>query len=243
MDSTDIRAVLAPKGHVRAAINLGNAALAQRDEASGALSGVTVDLARSLAEELGVELETVLFNGAGKVTDAAGDAVWDVAFLAIDPKRAEVIAYSEPYVLIESTYAVPAESPIQGCDELDRPGVTLVVAQGSAYDLHLSKAIRQAELVRAPTPGESFDLYRQGGHTAVAGVRESLIKAFGDDPTVRILPDAFATIRQAMALPIASAAAVPFLNAFLSARKANGFVRRALDASGRTDLVVPMAAG
>jgi len=239
MDAVDVRAQLAPKGPLRAAINLGNTALAQFNRQSGELSGVAVDLARALAETLAVELECIAFDGAGKVCAAAGDDIWDVGFLAIDPKRAEMVAYSQAYVLIESTYAVPADGPIRTCDDLDRAGARLVVATGSAYDLYLSKTVRQAKLVRGPTPTESFDLYRQGDFTAVAGVRESLVSAFGDDPTVRILDDAFATIRQAMAVPIASAVTIAFVDSFVAARKADGFVRRSLDASGRDGLIVP----
>lgn len=239
MERSEARAILAPGGTLRAAINFGNAALAER-LADGSAGGVTAALAHALAEDLGVPLDIVTFEGAGKVFAAAGEDVWDVAFLAIDAKRAGAIAYTEPYALLEAVFAVPATSEDRSTQALDRPGARLVVAKGSAYDLALSETIRHAELVRAPTPGESFALYREGGYTAVAGVRQSLEAAFADDPSVRLLDDVIGTIAQAMAVPKAKAAALSYLDGFIAARKADGFVRAALDAGrGRGLRIAP----
>jgi polar amino acid transport system substrate-binding protein len=61
---------LAPTGKLRAAINVSNIVLAQRDPAGGEPHGITVDLARELARRLGVPIELVIFQSAGRVTDA-----------------------------------------------------------------------------------------------------------------------------------------------------------------------------
>jgi polar amino acid transport system substrate-binding protein len=232
------RDILAATGRLRAAINLGNAALASRDTETGTLGGVSPALARALADELGVGIEFATYEGAGKVFDAVDEDAWDLAFLAIDPKRAEKIGYTAPYVVIEGTYAVAHDAPDTACAALDRPGARLMVARNSAYDLYLTKHLRHAEIVRAPTPPDSFAMYRRGGYAAVAGVRQSLEAAYRDDPTIRILPDAITTIRQAIAVPLRKAEALEFLDAFIEARKADGFVRTALDTAGRTDVAV-----
>ncbi|MEF7613620.1 transporter substrate-binding domain-containing protein [Aquincola sp. MAHUQ-54] len=99
---------LAPSGRIRCAINLGNSVLAQRDPSGGKLRGVSVDLARALGERLGVEIELVLFDAAGKVFEAMASGAWDVAFLAEDPKRASHILFTLPYLGIEGAYMVPA---------------------------------------------------------------------------------------------------------------------------------------
>lgn len=85
--SPEITNALAPTGKVRAAINFGNSVLAQKDPATGAARGVSVDLARELGGRLGVPVELVTFDAAGKVFDALGSNAWDVAFLAIEPQR------------------------------------------------------------------------------------------------------------------------------------------------------------
>ena len=64
------RSELAPTGKLRAAINFGNPVLAQKDQASGEPRGVSVDLARELGRRLGVPVELVTFDAAGKVFEA-----------------------------------------------------------------------------------------------------------------------------------------------------------------------------
>src|SRR5471030_1371274 len=79
---------LAPTGKLRAAINLGNSVLAQNDEVTGKPKGITPDLSRELGKRLGVPVELVTYNAAGKVFDAAKKDEWDIAFVAIEPARA-----------------------------------------------------------------------------------------------------------------------------------------------------------
>nr|WP_245197740.1 transporter substrate-binding domain-containing protein [Jiella mangrovi] len=225
---------------MRVAINLGNASLAQRDPETGELSGVSVALARALSAALQAELHVSTYPGAGKVVADAGADVWDVAFLAIDPKRREVVAYSSPYVLIEAKAVVPAGSSLLHVDELDRDGVSLLVAANSAYDLYLSEHARAMTLVRAETPGASFDGFKADPSCAdaVAGVAQSLEKAFGGEKSFRFLEGRITAIEQAMALPIRNAGLVDALTGFVEARKRDGFVREALDLTGMHSLVV-----
>ncbi len=231
-------AVLAPHGRLRAAINLGNAALAQRDAGTGELGGVSVALARELARRLGRELELVAFDGAGKVFAARDDDRWDIAFLAIDPLRAQSIAYTPPYVIIEGTFAVRADSPIRQVADADRPGQRLLVAHNSAYDLFLSKSLAHAEIVRAPTPAQSLEQFVASDHAAVAGVRQTLEAFFAERSGYRILADSFTTIQQAMAVAHQRRSALGLLAGFIEEQKRSGFVRAALDRSGRQDVAV-----
>ncbi|MCK5931607.1 MAG: transporter substrate-binding domain-containing protein [Fulvimarina manganoxydans] len=227
-------------GKLKVAINLGNAALARQDEMTGDLSGVTVALARRLCDEIGAEPDFILFEGAGKVVAAAPSDAWDIAFLAIDKERAEAIAYSDPYVLIEATAVVRQDSQLSHVDELDRPQTRLLVARNSAYDLYLTANARHLDLVRAETPKASFDRFRSepGSADAVAGVRQSLETAFATDPGFRFLDGAISAIEQAMALPIAKSALASALSDFVQRAKQDGFVRQALDESGQTSLTV-----
>ena len=129
---------LAPTGKLRAAINYGNPVLAQRDPATGQPRGISADLARELGKRLGVPVEFVTFDAAGKVFDALGSGAWDVAFLAIDPARAAEIDFTAPYVIIEGGYLVPVSSPLRAIGDVDREGVRIAVGNKSAYDLYLT---------------------------------------------------------------------------------------------------------
>ena len=239
--STTIANVLAPSGHLRAAINFGNGVLAQRDAQTGAPRGVSVDLARELGRRLGVPVDLVTFDGAGKVTDALKTSAWDVAFLAIDPVRANEITFTAPYVLIEGTYLVPDASPLRTIEDVDRAGVRVAVARGSAYDLFLTRALQHAQLVRAGTGPEAMETFRRDGLEAVAGVKQAIVAQAAAHPGTRVVPGRFMIIEQAVGIPKAHDAGAAYVRAFVEEMKASGFVARALAASGQTDASVAPA--
>ena len=125
--ATQIIERLAPGGRLRASINVGNAVLARRETPSGPPSGVSVDIARAFAERLGVKVDFIVFDSAAQSVDAVAEGKADIGFFAVDPKRGENIAFTEPYLLIEGWYLVPEKSPIVRNDEVDRPGRRVVV--------------------------------------------------------------------------------------------------------------------
>src|SRR5215468_9673176 len=91
----DVVKEIAPTGKLRAAINLGNAVLAQKG-ADGAPQGISVDLSRELARRAGVPIELVAFEAAGKVFEAMKAGNVDLAFIAIEPVRAADLEFSPP---------------------------------------------------------------------------------------------------------------------------------------------------
>lgn len=229
---------LAPTGTLRAAINLGNAVLARKG-AAGALSGVSVDLARALSERLGVPLSLVPYDSAGAVSDTAASGNWDICFLARDPKRAEGVVFTAPYLVIEGSYLVPAGSPISATDAVDREGVRIAVGRGSAYDLYLTRTIRHATLVRAPTSPAAIALFAESGLEVAANVRQPLEAYAAAHPEVRMLPGRFMEIAQAMGVPKGRDAGATYLRRFVEAMKAEGFIAKALEANGQTATVAP----
>lgn len=241
--SSDIAAVrrdLAPYGELRVAINLGNPVLAQRDEATGTLGGVSVALANALAQELGVAVKLAAYDAAGKVFAALEDGQWDLAFLAIEPVRAEKIAFSEPYVSIDGTYLVREESPYQSASDLDAQGHRISVGRGAAYDLYLTRTLQRAELVRGETSASAIDLFYEQGLEAAAGVRQPLERFAKSAHGVRVLADNFTQIRQAMAVPKARSIAATYIQDFISRRLKDGFVANALAESGQHDARVAL---
>lgn len=218
-------AEIAPGGKLRAAINYGNAVLASRD-ANGQPQGVSVDLARALGARIGVPVELVTFDSAGKVSSSV--AQWDIAFLAVDPARATEIAFTAPYVIIEGAYLVPATSPIKSNDEVDRAGGRIVVGAGSAYDLFLSREIKAATLVRAPTSPLVVDTMVAQGLDVAAGVKQQLEADAKRVPNVRLLPGRFMVINQAMGVPQGRPAAAAYVKQFVEDVKASGFVAESL---------------
>jgi len=223
---------LAPTGKLRAAINFGNPILAARDASTGEARGVSVDLSRELARRLGVPLELVTYDAAGKVVAALKSGAWDVAYVAIDPVRANEISYSAAYVVIEGAYLVRQDSPIRANAEVDRAGVRVAAATGSAYDLFLSRELKQAKIVRAPTSPAVTDLFVAQGLDVAAGVKQQLESDAKRIPGLRLLDGRFMVINQAMAAPKGRAAGVRYLAEFIEEMKASGFVAGALKRHG-----------
>lgn len=226
---TDLVATLAPTGALRASINLGNPILAHTDASTGAAGGVSVDLAAAFAQRLGVALELVVFKTAAASVDAVTNGQGDIGFFAIDPLRGTGIGFTAPYVLIEGCYLVRDGSPLRANDEVDRAGTRVVVGGGSAYDLHLTRELKHATIMRAPSSPAVMDTFVAQGCDVAAGVKQQLETDMKRFPGHRLLPGRFMVIEQAMGLPKGRGdAARAALAAFVEDMKARGFVNDAL---------------
>ena len=241
--SRDIATALAPTGTLRVAINFGNTVLAQKDPATGEPRGVSAALARELANRLGVPISFAGFDAAGKVTDAVKTGALDICFLAIDPVRAEGISFTPPYVVIEGVYVVPKDSALESVEDVDRDGIRVAVARGSAYDLYLTRALKRATLLRRPSGPECLDMFVADQLEAAAGVRQPIAAFARSRADMRLVPGRFMAIEQAMGAPRGREASAPFLRAFIEEMKASGFVARELQISGQGEAAVAPPAG
>jgi polar amino acid transport system substrate-binding protein len=227
--TSSVRAAFTPTGTLRAAINLGNPILACADE-GGQARGVSVDLATAFARLLGVELELVVVDAAGKSVDAVAAESADIGFFAIDPVRGADIAFSAAYVLIEGCYLVREDSPIRANDEVDRPEHRVVVGKGSAYDLYLSRTLERAQILRSPTSPTVVDTFLEQGAEVAAGVRQQLQADARRIGGLRVLDGRFMVIQQAMGTPKRRGGeAAAFLARFVEQAKADGVVAAALE--------------
>jgi polar amino acid transport system substrate-binding protein len=230
----DVPADLAPTGILRASINLGNPVLAQGTPAGP--GGVTVDIARELGARLGVPVELVCFGAARESLAAMKAGRADICFLAIDPARAETVAFTPPYAVIEGVFAVPRDSPLASSADVDRPGVRVGVKQGSAYDLFLSRTLAHAEVVRGD---EGTKVFTERQLEAVAGIRQPLGVFAAGHPGVRLLEPRFMEIQQAVGTTRTRRDdTLGFLRAFVEELKADGFIAEALRRAGRRDATV-----
>ena len=235
--STLAVAQLAPNGTIRAAINFGNPLLATRD-ANGDARGVSVDLARELGRRLGVPVELVTYTAAGKVVEGIRAGEWDVGFFAIDPVRAADTDFSAAYLLIEGAYLVPVDSSIRNNEEVDRADVRVVVGRGSAYDLYLSRELKQAKLLRASTSQGVTGMMVLEKAEVAAGVKQQMQADAKRLPGLRLLDGRFMEIRQAMAVPKGRAAGAAYLRDFVEEMKVSGFIAAALRRHGIEGAVV-----
>ncbi len=223
---------LTPTGKLRVGVNLGNFLLVNKDAATGELRGVVPDLAAELARRLGTTAELIGFPGAGQVADGAKTGAWDVGFIGAEPQRAEEIAFTLAYLEIPATYLVPAGSPIQTLAEVDRAGVRIATAARSAYDLYLSRNLKNAQLMRAEGIPASYDLFVKEKLDVLSGLLPRLVSEVARLPGARILDGKFTAIQQAIGTPKDRAAAAEYLREFVADIKASGLVARLIETHG-----------
>jgi polar amino acid transport system substrate-binding protein len=230
---------LAPKGALRASINLGNSVLAQGTPE--APSGVTVDIAREVGARLGVPVEFVCFDAARKSLEAMTAGAADICFLAIDPAREAEVAFTAPYVLIEGVFVVPQDSAFTKAADVDRSGVRVGVKRGSAYDLFLSRTLQHASVVRGD---EGVDEFVAQGLEAGAGIRQPMTKLVAEHPEIRLIEDRFMQIQQAVGTTTTRRPeTVRFLRDLVEELKANGFVAESLRRAKQSDATVAPPSG
>jgi polar amino acid transport system substrate-binding protein len=219
---------LAPSGTLRAGINHGNFLLVNKDSPHGAPRGIAADLALELGRRAGVPVAFVSYDQAGKLAEGVRSGDWDVAFLGAEPQRANEITFTAAYLEIEATYLVPAGSAIKSIAEVDRKGVRIAVADKSAYDLWLSRNVKNAELVRAQGIDGSYKLFVDSKLDVLAGLKPRLLKDVETLPGSRILEGRFMAVQQAIGIPKGRDAGAKYLREFAEEIKTSGFVAEAI---------------
>src|SRR5574341_954931 len=199
--SPTARSELAPTGKLRVGINHGNFLLVTPGSSETDPRGVAPDLGRELGRRLGVPVQFVSFDTAGKLSGAVRTGAWDVAFLGAEPQRAGDIAFTAAYLEIPSTYLVPAGSPLRSVADVDREGVRIAVAEQSAYGLFLSRSVKHARLVLTTGLDASFNAFVAEKLDALAGLKPRLLMDVEKLPGARVLDGQFTAVQQAIGTP------------------------------------------
>jgi polar amino acid transport system substrate-binding protein len=220
----DIIKVLAPSGILRAGINLSNFLLVSGRTANGGPAGVSPDMARAIADHLGLAIQYVPYPSPGLLADAAGNDEWDIGLIGAEPQRAEVISFTPAYAEIEATYLVPASSRINAIDEVDQAGIRIAVTGRTAYGLWLERNISKAELFLTSSFDETLKDFREQEMEALAGLRPYLITDAAALPGARILPGRFMSVQQAVGTPKEKQEAIPYLTRFVEGALTSGFI-------------------
>ena len=240
--SAAARSELAPGGKLRVGLNLTNSATVTKDAQTGELRGVAVDLSRALADEMGVVFEPVPYPSATQMAEAAGRGQWDVAFMAIDPARAQVIAFTAAYMLVPNTYMVPPGSSIQTLADVDRPGVRIAVDERNATDLFLSRNLRHASLVRVAGEPAALELLRTGDVQVLATGRGLLLRHAANWPGARVLDGWFRAVEHGIGMPAGRDSGLTHLRDYVEQMKRSGRVQQMLDRQGAMGLITAPAA-
>lgn len=230
IDSTMISS-FAPTGTLRVGINLGNPILANDNPQTHELYGITIDIAHEIGKRLSLPVKLTPFKTAGNTVDAVKTGDIDLVFVAIDPVRGADISYTPPYIQIEGAYMVKTSSSIQQNDQVDVSGNEIVVGKGSAYDLYLSREIKNATLLRAASSQAVVDDFMSGKGNVAAGVKQQLESDAKRYEGLRMLPGRFMVINQAIGIPKARPQyeqTTTYLSDLITQLKQSGFVAKSM---------------
>ena len=223
----DAKKALAPTGKLRAGMNIGNNLFTRQNE-TGQLYGVSVDLMQELANRLGVPLQMVVYNQPGQVADDVGNDVWDGAILAIEKTRAKTILFSPAMTEIEAGYVVHQNSDFQLAEQVDSSGVKIAAPEKAGYELYLSHALKNASLVRTKSFASSLELFNHDQVDAVAGLKPNLIESMHQLPMGKLLQGNFMTVNHGFSVALGRVDAAAYLANFVKDLIESGFVGRSI---------------
>ncbi|OED42361.1 ABC transporter substrate-binding protein [Chromatiales bacterium (ex Bugula neritina AB1)] len=227
-----VRQQLAPTGVLRTAVNMANFLLITGETDSGEPDGVSPDLARAIAAELGIEAKMIPYKGPGEVADAIKDNTWDIGNIAAEPERAKTISFSPAYCEIQATYMVPPDSPLTDITQVDASGNRIAVKARAAYDLWLTEHLKHASLVRVDTVDQSFEIFSADKLEVLAGLRPALLKQQQNMPGARIFDCSFTAVQQSIGCRPKHTHAAAFLDEFIKNAISNGLIASLIEKHG-----------
>ena len=230
IDPTTLKS-FAPSETLRVGINLGNPVLASEDTATKKLSGISIDIAHEIGKRINLPVQLIPFQSAGATVDGIKNGGIDLVFVAIDPVRGADISYTPAYIQIEGAYMVKASSALKSNEEVDVTGTEIVVGKGSAYDLYLTREIKNATLLRAASSQAVIDDFMSGKGNVAAGVKQQLESDAKRYQGLRMLPGQFMVINQAMGIPKARPnfeKTIIYLSELITQLKQSGFIANSM---------------
>lgn len=202
---------------------------AAKETATGELRGVAIELGRALAARIGVEFVAVAYPNFARILETGG---WDIAFVGIDPSRAAQVDFSSPYMQVDYTYLVQADSSIRNVADGDQSGVRIAAIRNGTVDLALRRILKRAGVVGAETLGAAFELLRDKKADALAASRQTLLEYSNRLPGSRVVEGRFHAALESMAVPKGHLERLGYINEFVEEAKASGLVQRAIDIAG-----------
>lgn len=233
---------LAPTGTLRAAFLANNPVQGSVDPKTGAVRGPVADIVAELARREGVPYTIVPAASAGEVIELLNTEAVDIGFLAWEAERARVVDFSGPYLLMGTTYLLPASSPIRSAAEADRAQVKIGAVDNQAPTAYLKQHLKNAALVlfdAAPPYPDLLKMFAAGEVDAFAGNRARLTEAAANYPGLRVAQDDFAKLEQNLVVRQGQAEKLKIINAFLREAQASGFLAASFARAGLAGVEPP----
>jgi polar amino acid transport system substrate-binding protein len=232
------RQALAPTGKLRVGLQLGSPHNVVRDSVSGEMKGVGFDLGRELARRMGVPFEPITYPSVGALLDAGKAGAWDVAFVGFSPARAKEWDFTGLHMEVEFGYLVAAGSSITTMADIDRSGIKVAVQEKSQPDVFVSRTLKNAEVIRAPSLAGTMEMLKSKKADAIFSIKPSLFEASNQLPGSRVLEGRPGIDPHAMVMPKGREAGLAYARQFIEDAKSGGLVKAAVERVGMRGAVV-----
>jgi polar amino acid transport system substrate-binding protein len=223
----DVVRLLAPAGRLRVGLYLGSPLSLIEDPATGERNGVGFELGREFASRLGVAYEPVVYKQNGEVIGALKSGSVDILFTNATPARAKDIDFTQPYLEMDAGYLVAGGLPIATLDEVDRPGVRVVVVEGSTSVTKLPALLKNATVMRTPNLDSGVELLALGKADVFATNKTILFELAEKLPGSKVLDGRYGVEQIAMGMAQGKAAALEYACTFITSVIAEGLVEAA----------------
>ena len=221
--------IIAPKNVLRIGINMSNFLLVNKDSTFSKPEGLSPEIGKLLARELGINYEFVTFKNPGLLADAIDYDKWDVGNFAYERKRAEIIDFSNPYVNIDANFLLRKNSEINQNNDVDNKNNKIAVVNRSAYDLWLSDNYKKAKIIRAKTIIETHNLFYNQDVNILAGLKPKLLEELKNNNEFKLIDEPFTFIKQSIGIKKGKPKAIDFINNFVSKKIKDGTIKSLLE--------------
>ena len=221
--------IIAPKNVLRIGINMSNFLLVNKDSTFSKPEGLSPEIGKLLAKELGINYEFVTFKNPGLLADAIDYDKWDVGNFAFEKKRAEKIDFSNPYINIDANFLLRKNSEINQNNDVDNKNNKIAVVNRSAYDLWLSDNYKNAEIIRAKTIIETHNLFYNQDVNILAGLKPKLLEELKNNNEFKLIDKPFTYIKQSIGIKKGKPKAIDFINNFVSKIIKDGTIKSILE--------------
>ena len=144
------------------------------------------------------------------------------------------------FMEVDNGYVARAGATPTTAEEVDRAGVKIAVAQGSAPHTVLTRLIKNAEII--PVPG-GFEPAREAlatGKADVYGENLHLAHRIADAlPGANVLPGRFNVVQMAIGVRKRAASALPTVDELVTGMRSDGTVEKAIAEAGLRGVRVP----
>ncbi|XDZ65335.1 transporter substrate-binding domain-containing protein [Alphaproteobacteria bacterium LSUCC0684] len=223
---------LAPKGVLRAGINMANFLLVSGIRPDGTLEGVSPDLARRIAAEIGVPCEMIPYESPGALADAVRDDEWDIANIAAEAERAQQIDFSLPYVQIDANFLTRKDAAFTSNTDVDKDGVRIAAYERSAYDLWLTENFTRASMIRSESIARSHQDFKDDKADVLASLKPKLLEEIAANPDFKIIEPPFTGIKQSVGIKKGNPDARRFLDTLITDLIGSGFIEALMEKYG-----------